>query len=101
MFDLGSGYLSCAGRKQRVADLYLVCEFATEKLVDQASNLRLIAEELTELAAFKGERPYVALGNDRRRGRPFRQESHLANEVAPFQARHLAAGDGDPDGPSR
>jgi len=57
-------YLSCAGRKQSVADFDLVGEFATQKLIDEASNLGLIAEELTELGPFKDKRPRVALGNN-------------------------------------
>ena len=61
----------------------------------RASNSRLIAEELTELYTFKGERPHVALGNHCRRGRPFRQESDFAYEVASFQMRDLTASDRD------
>lgn len=44
--------LSCAGGEQRVADLDFMCEFATEKLIDEAANLRLFAKELTKPFAF-------------------------------------------------
>ena len=63
--------LSRAHRKQGVADLYLMGEFATQKLIDKARNFCLLVEELSELAPFKGERPHGALSNHRRRGRPF------------------------------
>lgn len=72
-------------------------EFAPQKLIDKTRNFRLIVEELTELALFKGERPDVALGDHRRRGRPFCQESDFANEVTSFQVRNLAASDHDSD----
>ncbi len=91
---------SGCGRDQAVADLYLVGELATEKLIDQASNFRFIAEELTERASVEGERPNVALGYHCRCGRLFGQERHLADEVASFQMRHFAVGDRHSDAAS-
>ena len=63
--------LSFAGRKQGVADLDLMDELATEKLIDEPRNFGLIAEELTELVSFKGERPHGTLSGHCGCGRPF------------------------------
>ena len=72
-------------RKQLVADLYLVGEFATQKLINKARDFRFMAEELMEFTCFKHECPHGTLSNHRSCGRLFSQESDLANEVASFQ----------------
>ena len=71
-------------RKQLVADLHLVSEFATQKLIDKTRDFRLIVEDLIELTCFKHEYPHGALSNHRSCGRFFSQEGDLANEVAFF-----------------
>ena len=88
-------YLGCADREQSIADLDFVGELATQELIYKARDFCLVAEELTELATFKYERPHGALSNHCRCGRPISQESNFANEVASFQVRDLTARDHD------
>lgn len=84
---------TACGRDKAVADPYLVGQLTTEKLIDQTRDCRFIAEEPAERARFKYERSRIVLGNHRRGGRLFRQESDFTNEVAPFQMRDLTARD--------
>ena len=84
----------CRG-DQCVTDLDLVCEFASQKLIDEPCDFRFIAEEPTELGSLEYERAHAVLGNHGSRGRLLGQKSDLANEVAFLQVRDLTTGDRD------
>ena len=60
-----------AVRKQGVADLDLMGEFATQKLIDKPGNFCLMVEEMTERSPVKNERSYDALSGHCGCGRPF------------------------------
>ena len=55
--------LSFAGRKQGVADLDLMGEFATQKLIDKPGNFCLMVEEMTERSPVENQCSYDALSS--------------------------------------
>src|SRR5262245_26775396 len=88
---LTNAHSSVGARKQHIADFDLVGEFAA----DQAGKLRLLVEELPELAPVEGNRSQVAFGNHRCGGQLVGQESDLADEATLLQMRDFAPADHD------
>ena len=78
-----------------VADLDLLGEFASQKLIDKAHYFRFIAEELVEFGLLEDERSHAILGNDGRCGWLLGQESDFADEVALLHVRDLRSCDSD------
>ena len=78
-----------------VADLDLLGEFASQKLINKARYFRFIAEELVEFGPLEDERSHAIIGNDGRSGWLLGQESDFADEVALLQVRDLTSRDSD------
>ena len=71
-------------------------KLAPQELIDQARDLRFVAEELIELGPFEDERPAITVAV----AGVSPSERDLSDEIASFQMRHLAACDRHSDAAS-
>ena len=76
----------CRG-DQCVTDLDLVCEFASQKLIDEPCDFRFMAEEPTQHGSFEYEGADAVLGAHGSRSWLLGQKGDLTNEVAFLQVR--------------